>query len=334
MSRQRIAIALVGCALAAGAQRAHANEAGPSPADRAAAQVLFDEGKKLESKNEWKAACAKFKESQRLEPAFGTQLNLARCFTKIGRTASAWITFLEAAATAKKQQREKRIAVAKGFAKKLETKLVRLRIVVESPAAGITLKRGSTALRQAQWGIAVPVDPAQYTIQASAPGKKTWTKKLEAKEAGKTFVVRVPKLLDAPKESTAAAKKPAAGSKLFLGLGIGSGALALGGAILGSVMSAGAVSKRDESLQYCLQEDANLCLPEGVALRQDALSSATVATAGFVSAGVLAAASATFFVLHFRQGAPEKKPDANALNAVLLPVLNPQTVGFELKGAF
>ena len=81
--------------------------------------------------------------------AFGTQLNLARCYAKVGRTASAWITFLEAAATAKKQKREKRIEVAERFAAELEAKLVRLKVVVNSPIEGLTVKRGTAILRHA-----------------------------------------------------------------------------------------------------------------------------------------------------------------------------------------
>src|SRR5262245_52199416 len=74
----------------------------PSDDERAAAQVLFDEGRKLLKDEKIELACAKFAESMRLDHAVGTQLNLADCYEKLGRTASAWINWVEAAARSKK----------------------------------------------------------------------------------------------------------------------------------------------------------------------------------------------------------------------------------------
>ena len=68
--------------------------------DKAAAQVLFDEGRTLMDAERYGEACPKFAESLRLDAALGTQLNLARCYQLVGKTASAWILYLEAAALA------------------------------------------------------------------------------------------------------------------------------------------------------------------------------------------------------------------------------------------
>jgi tetratricopeptide (TPR) repeat protein len=72
-----------------------------SLADKAAAQTLFDEGRKLMAKGMFADACPKLAESQKLDPGVGTQFNLSDCYEKMGQTASAWAGFLEAASARK-----------------------------------------------------------------------------------------------------------------------------------------------------------------------------------------------------------------------------------------
>src|SRR5258706_12663688 len=72
---------------------------------QAAAQALFDEARGLMNEGKFGDACPKFAESQRLDPGAGTLLNLANCYAKNGRTASAWVTFKDAAAAADVKRR-------------------------------------------------------------------------------------------------------------------------------------------------------------------------------------------------------------------------------------
>src|SRR6266498_1038121 len=67
-----------------------------SAENRAAAQALFDLGRTLITSGRAEEACPKFEESQRLDPGVGTQLNLADCYDRTGRTASAWTLYIEA----------------------------------------------------------------------------------------------------------------------------------------------------------------------------------------------------------------------------------------------
>src|SRR6188508_1232334 len=78
--------------------RAEAQVSGESR--RAAAEALFIEGRRLVAEGKTAEGCAKFAESQALDPGVGTLLNLARCYERIGRTASAWTTYREAASRA------------------------------------------------------------------------------------------------------------------------------------------------------------------------------------------------------------------------------------------
>src|SRR6185295_11820463 len=71
------------------------------PRDPAGAEKLFTEARKLLEAGKYAEACQKLADSHQLDPAVGTLLNLAQCYTKLGKTATAWATYQEAAAAAK-----------------------------------------------------------------------------------------------------------------------------------------------------------------------------------------------------------------------------------------
>ncbi|HEY6460533.1 MAG TPA: hypothetical protein VIY73_10300, partial [Polyangiaceae bacterium] len=70
--------------------------------DRATAQRLFEEGQKLFKDGQTADACAKFEGAAVLVNSPGVRLNLARCYEKLGRTASAWTKYDEAQVAAER----------------------------------------------------------------------------------------------------------------------------------------------------------------------------------------------------------------------------------------
>src|SRR5262249_6120128 len=85
----------------------------PSAAERAQAEALFNDGKKLLKEGKTAEACRKFEGSYHIDPTPGTVLNLATCHEKEGRIASAWGEFKEALAAAKKANRKDREKLAR-----------------------------------------------------------------------------------------------------------------------------------------------------------------------------------------------------------------------------
>src|SRR5688572_14074173 len=79
------------CALA-GSSTASAQEAN----DKAAAEVLFEQGRSLLLEGKVDQACPKLAESLRLDRGIGTMLFLAECWQRLGKSASAWAQFREA----------------------------------------------------------------------------------------------------------------------------------------------------------------------------------------------------------------------------------------------
>src|SRR5262249_43796344 len=68
--------------------RAHAQGRDP-----AAAEALFKEGRKAADAGDYETACVRFRESERLDAAVGTEFNLADCEEHRGKLAEAWQLF-------------------------------------------------------------------------------------------------------------------------------------------------------------------------------------------------------------------------------------------------
>ncbi|MFT3776548.1 MAG: hypothetical protein QM820_65240 [Minicystis sp.] len=208
--RARSSRAISGAAGLAVLLMAGAALAEPTAAQRAAAAALFEDGKKLMADNKLDEACPKLAESQRLDPGMGTLFNLAVCYEKTNRTASAWVGYRDVAALAMAAGQGEREKVARDRAAALEPKLMRLKITVQPAAAsaGVEVKRDGEVIASALWGTGVPVDPGKHVVTASAPGKAPWEVTATLDQPGKTVTIDVPALADQP--GAAAGKPPVA----------------------------------------------------------------------------------------------------------------------------
>jgi Skp family chaperone for outer membrane proteins len=165
----------------------------PARADDTAAkaEAAFDEGRRLVAQGNYAAACPKFELSYRLDPGIGALLNLADCHTHIGRTASAWAELVEAEDKLRRAG-DKRQAFAAERIQAIVPRLVRLSIT--APAiAGLVVTRDGVDVT-ALLGTAVPVDPGDHAVQASAPGLATWSTRVSVAGEGTTTTVAVPNL--------------------------------------------------------------------------------------------------------------------------------------------
>jgi hypothetical protein len=177
-----------------------------SNADRALAEALFQEGKRLMDTGKYADACDKLAESQRLDPATGTLLNLAACREAEGKLATAWLLFSEAASSARRDGREDRVEFAEGRIRDIEPKLSRISVEIpaESAIPELEVRLDGTALRRAAWGIPTAVDTGDHEIAASAPGHQPWSVRISITGYGELRTVSVPRL-----KSAASAGPPA-----------------------------------------------------------------------------------------------------------------------------
>jgi serine/threonine-protein kinase len=169
--------------------------------DKAAAEALFDDAKRLMDAKRYPEACKKFADSQKLDPGVGTLLNLGRCYKENGQTASAWSTYREAASQARAESQADREALAREEALALEPRLTKLVIEVNADTAaiaGLEIKRDGAAVPQGLWGVPAPVDPGVRSIDVTAPGKKPLHLDARTEGAGATARIVIPPLEDGP----------------------------------------------------------------------------------------------------------------------------------------
>ncbi len=161
--------------------------------DPAAAEALFTAGREALSAGRVEEACKKFAESYALDEALGALLNLAACHEKLGKTASAWTEYKEAAALAARMEDKKRRKLAEERARALEPELAYLVIEVRGDSEGLRIRRAGVPLGEASYGAATPVDPGSVEVVAEAPGKSPFRRVLHV-GPGERVEVTVPRL--------------------------------------------------------------------------------------------------------------------------------------------
>jgi hypothetical protein len=299
-------VAGLACASLAAAQ--------PTPQDQALARQLFDGGRELLAQGRIDEACAKLGQSQALEPALGTLLNLAVCHEKQGKTASAWAEFNAAAELAKKTNETKRIQFAADQARALEARLARLLVRAPAGAAGLSVRLDGREIGAATLGMAMPLDPGEHRLEVSAPGKRPYTASVTIDAGAATRTIEVPPLADdtptppplappppAPPPPAppppVSAPPPLAGDAGSLNTprfaaGLAVGGVGLVGVVVGSYYGVRTFQKKGEIGPGDCDAGGG-CTTKGVALQDDAHRFATISTIAFgvglaaVTAGVV-----------------------------------------------
>jgi hypothetical protein len=176
--------------------------------DKAAARVLFEEGKKLVKEGRYTEGCAKLEGAAKAYNSAGILLNLADCYEKSGRTASAWTQFGEAAAVGKRTGRSVEAAEAGRRLEQIQSRLTSLVVRVPTSVPDMAVMRDGVDVPQAAWGTAIPVDPGSHEIRAQAPGFEGWVQTVDVNGAGQTVSVEIPQLRRTPAVAAAAAPEP------------------------------------------------------------------------------------------------------------------------------
>ena len=237
-------------------------------------------------------ACPKFAESQKLDPGAGTLLNLALCYEKNEQLASAWATYNEAAADADRSGRPEWVKRGKEKAAGLAPTLSTLTVNVAKAHRidGLEVTRDGQPLSSAEWGVKIPIDGGEHTIEAHAPGHDAWTTHVSVPNKNGSLGVTVPLLVksaivkpDPPRVEDP--KHPLKGSTQRT-IGVVLGAAGVIGLGLGGGFALNAMSKHSTAKKDC-NADESRCGPEGLDSYDAANQSADIATVAFIAGGAL-----------------------------------------------
>ncbi len=305
----------------------------------AQAEVLFRQGRDLLAAGKIAEACSAFEESQKLEPAVTTLLNLAGCREKLGQIATAWGLFLEAARqtrSAADATSEQFHDVARARAQKLEPRVSRLTINVpqKSQVDGLEITRDKERIDAGLWNRALPIDGGVYTVTARAPGANPWSTLVTVGGEGDTRTIEIPDLRNLPRDltpSTAAASSPPTRPAPVIPaiertlarshpsptvpIVLGAGVLALLGGGLGLELSA--ESKYDAAKSEMVSQPRRDSL-------YDAANTRRYVAEGLAVSGIAVAGAAVWVYLH----GDNRPPNTTSLHIV------PSPAGLAVAGRF
>jgi serine/threonine-protein kinase len=296
-----------------------------APAEKAAAEALFDRGLVALREGKLQEACVRLEQSNAIERGIGTMLYLAECYEKSGRTASAWALFREAASEAQAAGQIDRATQGRQRAERIEPTLARL--TIEVPEAnrvpGLEVLRNGITVPAGLWSLALPVDPGEHQIEARAAGYSSYTQTVAVEKGPGTSRLHIPKLAPAPVaaistpevDATLDATPPSGGTlppaptpapppergmstAQIVGLSVaGAGAVLL---VVGTAYGIRAIKKNNQAEESCT---GTQCRTEaGFESSEDAWTASKVANVGVFGGGALLAGGLlTYFLAPRRE---------------------------------
>lgn len=231
----------------------------PSPS-KARADALFQRGRELLREGKVADACKLLEESQRLDPAGGTLLNLSRCYEGLGRFASADAVLERALALATSRGRDDAVSFVEGERSRLAPRVDRMVLSAPSlpPDAGVELDGRRLSAKQV--ASPIPIDPGSHTLVVDATGylsfRRTFHLEADPATSGRVIDIRVPAL--ARKEKPAAPAAPSDPPGAWMS-GVGWSSMAAGGVALGvgAALGIAAIVTYDDAERRCPLRDCS-----------------------------------------------------------------------------
>lgn len=282
-----------------GSRPAHAEDT----RDPAAAEALFREGRSAAQKKDFSTACAKFRESNRLDPAVGTVFNIADCEEKLGRLATSWTLFQEVVQRLPNDDNRRAIAGERAHA--LEARIPTLNVhLAPSQRAEVVVRRDGVVLGGASLDTALPVDPGEHTVIVEAPGTErvVFTRRVgEGEHATLTVAAGRVSMVSPPPRDTAQSSSPRSSHAAAYVLG----GIGVAGVVTGVIAGLTVLSKKSTVDAECV---GSKCSPAGLDAARTGKTYGVVTTLG-LSIGAVGLGTAAYL---FLSAPPLENPHSSA----------------------
>jgi tetratricopeptide (TPR) repeat protein len=294
----------------------------PLTPDQERAVKLFVEGRELLVKKQYDDACKAFTESQMLDPAVGTQLNLALCYEEWGRTATAYRAYVDAEKLAI-ERKDDRAAAARQRIASVAVRVPHLHVVIPAAVpADATFTVDNAPTERGQLVDDLLLDPGDHTIVVSITGREpAGTDVVLAEGERKEITLKVPAPTVTTQVVTVTRRNKA---KAFGGMALVVGGVA--GISFGGLLALNAQSDYESVGDRC--SDGVCTDQEATDITNDARSKANKMT--FVVAGGAVLLGVGLVLMLTSKETVEETVEVQGVS--ITPMITPELVGVSFGG--
>ena len=178
-----VLVALLGLALAASS--AHA---APGDVEVRAARQLFVDAEKDEDGGRWADALVKLRRVAQVKLTAGIHYHLALCEEHLGQLAAALDEYTSADTQARAENAQDVLRLVGKRLADLGPRVPRLTIRLVPAVADATVTLDGARLSPAMFGTALPVDPGEHRIEATAPNRPPISRTVTMRERDQTAI--------------------------------------------------------------------------------------------------------------------------------------------------
>lgn len=355
-----LALPLLGVALSVASAPAWAADPSgePTAAEIAVARKAFADATALEKAEKWAEAEAKLAEAASIKETPGLRYHLGFCMEQQGKLVAALVEYDRASELLSRGAKAPDVAELVGPAgARVRAKVAQVTVKLSGAPADAKVELDGAQVKPALFGKAMPANPGKHVVTASAPGHQAFRRELMLNEAqSEQVVIDLTPITGAPAAGGAKSGSSGAGSgpdgaagdgSMSADSASGSGsartyvligeaavtAIMLGVGIFYTIDKGNAQEQVDDANAFINKDKARCASAEkpiqdacdqlpGLVDQRD--RAATLATVGFIGAGVGAVATVTTFLLW----KPAKRKDSALWIAPVVPVLS----GTESRG--